>query len=328
MKQLEDLRRKAGWISDTLFVLRLSQIAALADNGHTGVIYRGEDNEGRHLGLRLASFGADFAVVYAEGSHADLLGARLAAIDGTPISRLRQVARTLAEGVSSRRDQMGSGLLESLDQLNALGLTRSAEQATYRFVSRDGTTRGDVLTVVPRGARAGGCSLLEPDAAPESWKNLLASDKAPWALQEPDENMRTRDRPDLDALVIQQRVNMDAGRSIIVPADKSEAALYTGLVNSSFDPGREVPEQRFIPRPDLRSPGCGAFAWRHQDGVRCVVRKHPLHSLASAIPDRVQRNPGTRIWNKKGRVLTSVRFPGSFLESPDRYGSHGAWRRS
>ena len=224
VKQLEDLRRNAGSISDTLFVLRLSQIAALADNGHTGVMYRGKDPEERQVGLSLGSFVADFAVVSAEAAHADLLGARLAAIDGTPIERLRQVARTLAGGVSSRRDQMAPGLFESLDQLNALGLAGSARHATYRFVSRDGTIREEALTATGRGGRGGGCSFLEPDSAPDGWKTLLASDKAPWALREPDETMRTRDRPDLQALVIQLRVNMDAGRSIEAFLDEAEAA--------------------------------------------------------------------------------------------------------
>ena len=40
-KRLAALFADAGTISDTRFVLALSEIAALADNGHTGVIYRG-----------------------------------------------------------------------------------------------------------------------------------------------------------------------------------------------------------------------------------------------------------------------------------------------
>ena len=238
VKRLEDLRRKAGAISDTLFVLRLSQIAALADNGHTGVIYRGRHAEERHVGVRLASFGPDFAVVQAEASHADLLGARLAAIDGTPIDGLRQVARTLAGGVASRRDQMAPVLFESLDQLNALGLTRSAQQATYRFGLRDGAMREETLTAADRGVRGGGCTFLNPENAAEGWgwRTLLAADKAPWALREPRENMRTRDLPDLDALVIQLRVNIDAGRSIEAFLDQAEAARRkTGRRNVILD---------------------------------------------------------------------------------------------
>ena len=40
-KRMAALSADAGPISDTRFVLALSEIAALADNGHTGVIYRG-----------------------------------------------------------------------------------------------------------------------------------------------------------------------------------------------------------------------------------------------------------------------------------------------
>jgi len=48
--------------------------------------------------VRLAPFGEDFYVLRAKAENADLLGARLVAIDGHPIEELRAAARTLSGG--------------------------------------------------------------------------------------------------------------------------------------------------------------------------------------------------------------------------------------
>ena len=121
-ERLAALARSTGSISDTRFILTLSQIAALADNGHTGIIYRGGAPELGRVGIRIAPFGHDFVVLQAIADQASLLGGRLVAIDGTPIMTLREVAHTLTGGIASRRDQMAPLLFESLGQLQALGI--------------------------------------------------------------------------------------------------------------------------------------------------------------------------------------------------------------
>lgn len=64
-ERLAALSADAGTISDTRFVLALSEIAALADNGHTGVIYRGSAADLGRVGIRVAPFGQDFVVLQA-----------------------------------------------------------------------------------------------------------------------------------------------------------------------------------------------------------------------------------------------------------------------
>ena len=225
-ERLAALAERAGSISDTLFILTLSQVAALADNGHSGIIYRGSAPELGRVGLRLAPFGHDFVVVQAVADQATLLGGRLVAIDGAPISTLREVAHTLTGGIASRRDQMAPLLFESPGQLQALGLARSATQATYAFEMQDGRAREATLAVVssPGGGGDQTAEVLAPEAAPSGWRTLLGPDEAPWSLKEPGETMRRLDLPALDAMVIQLRANLDGARPIATFLEEADAA--------------------------------------------------------------------------------------------------------
>lgn len=225
-RRLNELRADAGAVPDLLFVLRLSQIAALADNGHTGMIYRGNAPERRRVGVRLAPFGEDFVVVQAAADHKDLLGGRLVAIDSTPIDKLREVARTLTGGVTARRDSMAPLFLESPGELNALDLAKAPDQATYFFEMSDGQTPQATLGLVsePGGARDATMALLAPGDAPEGFLTLLPAKKAPWALQDISQTMRWRDLPAQSAVLIQLRANHDGDRPIADFLDEAEAA--------------------------------------------------------------------------------------------------------
>ena len=225
-KRLAALSADAGTISDTRFVLALSEIAALADNGHTGVIYRGSAADLGRVGIRVAPFGQDFVVLQAIAGQAALLGGRLVAIDGTPMAKLREAAHALTGGIVSRRDRMAPLLLESPGQLHALGLTQSARQATYSFQMPDGRAQEATLAVVsaPGGGGDDTAEVLAPGAAPAGWRTLLDPDKAPWSLQDPGETMRRRDLPDLDATVIQLRANLDGAQPIATFLEEAEAA--------------------------------------------------------------------------------------------------------
>jgi hypothetical protein len=212
-RRLANLDALVGRISETRFALALAQIAALADNGHTRVVVRGAAAGGR-VGIRLAPLGGEFFVLRATVDHADLLGGKLVSIDGVPVARLRDSAHTLTGGIASHRDILAPAFFESPAQLNAIGLTRSATQATYVFTTMDGSRHEATLTMVPDLATAviSPISVLDPAArrdGPSGWRTLLAPDKAPWSLQEFSRTMRCRDAPELDAAVMQLRANVD-----------------------------------------------------------------------------------------------------------------------
>lgn len=212
-RRLASLDAAVGKISDVRFAIVLEQIAALADNGHTRVIVRGAAAGGR-VGIRLAPLDGNFYVLRATADHADLLGGKLVSIDGVPVARLRDSAHTLTGGIASHRDIAAPAFFESPAQLNALGLTRSATQATYTFTGPDGRRYEATLTIVadPAAGMVGPVSVLDPAAGSDGatgWRTLLAPAKAPWSLQEFSRTMRCRDAPELDAVVMQLRANVD-----------------------------------------------------------------------------------------------------------------------
>jgi hypothetical protein len=84
--------------------------------------------------------------------------------------------------------------------LHALGAARSPDSASYRFETRAGRTVDVALTAGP---------------PPAEWRWLLSQEQTPWAWQRFDEVFRLRDAPELDAVIVQLRINDDyRGRSV------------------------------------------------------------------------------------------------------------------
>lgn len=214
-QRLAALTAKAGTISNVRMVLSLAQIVALADNGHSLMVSRGSAREMARVGIRLLPFGDDFVVVQATTDHADLLGGRVVAINGVPIAAVRDSARTLTGGITSWRDRMAPAFLESPGQLQAMGLGGSSTQASYRLAMPGGKSREVTLTsgqASPRD-RQGSVAMLYPASGP-GWQSLLPADRAPWSLQGAGETMRRHDAPELDAMVIQLRANVNGQQPI------------------------------------------------------------------------------------------------------------------
>lgn len=177
--RIAGLREHPGAISNARFVLELSQIVALADNGHSARVSRGTLPELASVGIRFTVFGEGVYVVRATPDHADLLGGRLVAIDGVDIKTLLEAARTLRGGIPSWRDRFAASFFESPGQLYAMNLARSATRASYRFRLRDGTCREVALDRLPGLDRDPPVTLLDPSAGGSGWEVLLAADRAP-----------------------------------------------------------------------------------------------------------------------------------------------------
>jgi hypothetical protein len=211
----------ADTASRAWFEVEVARIAALADNGHTGSSASVRSTHFNRVGIRLAPFGDDFFVLYADTAVADLLGARLVGVDERSIAELRTAGRTLAGGTDARRDRSVPFLLESPEQLRALGLVAQPGAATYRFERADGARVERRLVAEPADAarsRAGASRWMYPDLAttpPTRWRTLLPASRAPWALQDVATPFRWRDAPEIHGVVIELRQNVDAaGQSI------------------------------------------------------------------------------------------------------------------
>ncbi len=219
--RLARLESAAPGASQAYFELELARIVAVADNGHTAFFPGPRSRRYNRVEIRLTPFGEDFYVLRTRATNADLLGARLVAIDGQPISRIRDVARTMAGGIEAWRDRGSPYFLESPEQMNALGVTAQIDGATYRFEGGDGRAIERRLAAEPANPdRPRGNAdrwlypqLMESEAG--AWRVLLAQEKAPWPFQDPDSPFRWRNAPEIQAMVVELRQNTSSdGHSI------------------------------------------------------------------------------------------------------------------
>lgn len=214
--RLAALEQQAGAVSQAYFELELGRIVALADNAHTAFFPGPRSRRYNRVGVRLTPFGEDFFVLRATPALADLLGARLVAIEGRPISELRALARSLMGGLNASRDRNAGYFFESPEQLQALGVALSGDHAVYRFARLDGSLVERTLASEPASdarPRANSDRWLYPApmaAEADAWRALLSPAQAPWALQDPDTPFRWRNAPEMEAIVLELRQNEDA----------------------------------------------------------------------------------------------------------------------
>ena len=243
-QRLAALEAQAANVSQAYFELELSRIVALADNGHSAYFPGPRSRRfNRIMEVRFAPFGEDFYVLRANPANADLLGARLVAIDGHTMAQLRTAARSIAGGTNAWRDRNGAYVFESPEQLEALDVIASADHASYRFQLANGRTVTRRFTPEPANpgrVRANSDRWFYP--APEegegdNWRALLAPASAPWSLQEPDTPFRMRDAPELDAFWIELRQNNSSDDIDIAEfmLDSLEAARTSGRHNIVLD---------------------------------------------------------------------------------------------
>lgn len=137
-RMLEQLRAEAGDLSHEQFVLRVAEIAALADNGHTAIGENAFKKNTPRLPLRTYPFADGLHVVWATPALADLLGARIDAIDGHGIAAIHAATRRYAGGTDAHRQRLLAAMLESPALLHAAGLASSRDALTLRGVLASG----------------------------------------------------------------------------------------------------------------------------------------------------------------------------------------------
>lgn len=212
---LAELERTAATIEAAEFDLGLARVVALADNGHTTTFAGPRSRRYERSDLRLVPFGEQFHVLRVKTENADLLGARLVAIDGVPVERLRELGRSLVGGTAAWRDRSIPYLLESPPQLRALGVGKRGAAPVYRFLTLEGREVERSFSVSPPGGdrvRGNANRWMFPALAPaedRSWRTLIEPERAPWALQEPTRRLRFRHDPALDAVVVEMRQSSD-----------------------------------------------------------------------------------------------------------------------
>jgi len=219
-RRLRTLESNVGTLTAAQFELELARIVALADNGHTNSPASLRSRRYTRVPIRLVPFGDQFYVLSADTAHADLLGARLVGIDGKALADVRSAAHVLSGGTPAWRDRQLPFLLESPEQMMALGITTVPRTAVFRFALRNGRTIDRRITADPPNASREafpGTRWLYPeplDGDRGDWRFLGTKEKSPWAFQEPSQFFRLRPAPELNALIVQLRANHDGPQPI------------------------------------------------------------------------------------------------------------------
>jgi hypothetical protein len=183
------------------FLIELSRIAALADNGHTNVAPGTVSRLFNRVNLRFSVFGEDYYVLRARDEDNTLLGSKLVAINNHAIMDIRREAHTLFGGRIAFRDRFVPYVIESPQILHALGMSLEVAGATFSLRTTDGRVVERTLAGAPPSAdraRVNSNMWLYPTQAvaqDAQWTTALPLDRAPWSLQDLGQPFRLRVAP-------------------------------------------------------------------------------------------------------------------------------------
>ena len=230
---IERQKPRVGRMSPEQFLLCVLAIPAYADNGHD--VLNTADGAwwpSARLPLRLIWFPDGWVVARAGAEHADLLGARVLAIEGRTSDALFRRLRHLWGGPDSSRRWNLQWLVESAGMLHAAGLARRADSLRLDLRLRDGRrVRRDIAFVRSDALPSGGppARLWSHDPLPgeaeAGWRSAIGADQ-PLYLGEADRLFRVVPLPQMDALYLQMRSNYDAREQTLADfMARADAAL-------------------------------------------------------------------------------------------------------
>lgn len=126
-------------LSRPAFRAALMRVAALADNGHTS-LFSAEHPNGRPrlLSIRVVEFTDGIYVMRAPKEDADILAARVVAIDGVPIEKAIAKIGQYRGGTEAFRRDFAVSMLDATDITNGVGISPSPDHATWTFQTADG----------------------------------------------------------------------------------------------------------------------------------------------------------------------------------------------
>lgn len=179
----QEALEQAGSLSPAAFDLAVSRMVALADNGHSRVHPGPLSRSLARLPCRFYRFSDGFHVLRARPACAELLGAKLVAVDGHPAEEVAQRMYEYFGGPRNHYDQFAAVFfLESPPLLHAAGLAQSSERLRLRARLRDGSERELTIAADPPDAdapRVYSDSYLSPQRIEHEaadWAALLPAD--------------------------------------------------------------------------------------------------------------------------------------------------------
>ena len=199
------------------FELVVARAAALADNGHTNVSPIGRTRRVNHLPIRSGPFEDGEFVLQATREHADLLGAEILAIERHPTSDVATAFLKYFGGAEQRARLFTHLLINSPELLHAEGFTRTADGATISFRLQDGAVEDRYLRSIPANAdrtEPYGRAVMDyrvPEEDADNWLHLMAGQRPPLSLAEPDEPYLYRRLEKHNGCYVKINFNWDIG---------------------------------------------------------------------------------------------------------------------
>jgi hypothetical protein len=156
-------------MSPAAFELVVARVLATANNGHTNVWGSSTANRFNRLPIRVYNFADGIFVVRALPTVKSLLGARIRAVEGTPVESVRARLREYTGGTENEKNARIPFYLESPELMHAAGLAKAPGSIVLTVDNAEGeeeTISVDALPAAPSAAKIWPSDELEPVPLP------------------------------------------------------------------------------------------------------------------------------------------------------------------
>ena len=216
-REIDALERSAMLLPQPKLRVALMRILALADNGHTH-LNSDETVLPNTLPIGTMLFSDGLYLLAARSDYADVLGGRVAAIDGMPIDRVMQRLEALRGGTALWRRYLASEMIATQDILYGADIASDPERSTWRVVLPDGSAHDRVIAAY-RPKNSDPSPYTYRWLSPEPLKGLgwrsFEPQAVPAANADFDKTFRAVRLPGSCTMLIQLKSNVDVGNERI-----------------------------------------------------------------------------------------------------------------
>lgn len=323
---LDELERDLAGLDESEILVRISRIAAAADNAHTRFYLLRNRTALRRVPMRLWWFADGLFVVRASDRYAEAVGCRVEGVAGRPATTAREAVSSLFAGNESWTDYKSTYFLTAPTALHGLGLSEDSLSIRYDLICRDG----------PRSIDADAAPLVRLDGPTENWRNLapgfageldllppeeghwvppLRGRSAPLYLQNPERHYWLEVLPDARAVYVQYNRSAndpsaeslgDFGDRVLEVLDGPD--VTAAVVDLRFNTGGDLGVgrqffDRLVGHPDLAAGG--RLMVLTDQATFSAGLYHAAQLRASGLATLIGREPGDRLeyWSEGGNLI-------------------------
>jgi hypothetical protein len=255
---LQQTASRVASMSNAEFLIAIARIPAFADNGHD-VFNSGQDAwwPDTRLPFRLVWFPDGLLVARAAPEQKELLGARITRLEGLTPERLLAKLHEVCGGTEAFRRWNALWALNNGQFLHALGIAKSADRLHFDALLRNGHSKSYTVEYVTEASvpsRMRPTRLLSGDLSTEEtekgWAAAVASDSEPLYQQQSELLFRRARLPELKALYLQLRSNLDEHGQLFGPflketlSDLRASPVQNLIFDLRFDVGGDISQSR------------------------------------------------------------------------------------